>query len=532
MIDGAVVTPGSGLALVRGPFTIVAAAESEQFRRDIWVASGGASIDAVLAAMLTDGRPGVTTFGIVHDEGERHRIFLRGAVRVEVATASDVHVFEGAELRTWSEHVVDGVVSITARLTGEAGHDESFDQFVESGLVGAVACSRPAPEASTNDADNADEQEAGVLDDSGRSTSSEREQVVVERSGDADGDSGDSERSASGEGAAQPIDEHLNDDTGSSESDETAVDSSASAPAGTERSSPHLVSQVPAADAPIDPSTASDDSADDTDADIGNSESSPDDYAHMFGDTRHRSVLDAAVDDPATGPEAESLDPADPPPSESPRPLDATWSSHGLDADTASSGSEVVLNDEPMGDHDGNTLSVAEARRLRSERGGEVPIAAPASAAGTATVQALVCEQGHPNPPYDAACRRCGAELSGSPVIVPRPVLGRLRFSTGDEVVLDRPLIIGRKPDAEGRRFSDIPKQVRLDVNELSRSHAVVHLEGWQVRVEDLGSLNHTTVTLHGRQPQRLREGEPMLITDRAVIDLGGEVECVYDANP
>ena len=113
-----------------------------------------------------------------------------------------------------------------------------------------------------------------------------------------------------------------------------------------------------------------------------------------------------------------------------------------------------------------------------------------------------------------------------------RPPLGRLRFSTGDDVVLDRPLLVGRKPDPKGRRFSDIPRLLQLDVGDgLYRSHALVLLEGWQVRIEDLGSTNDTTVTLPGREPQRLRSGEPVLIVDGTTIDLGGEVECVFDAH-
>jgi FHA domain len=514
----AIVTPGSGLALVLGPFTIVASAETDQVRREIWAASTEGSIDAVLAAMLLEGRPRATTFGIIHDEGDQHRIFLRGDVHVEVTTEAGIQSLEGADLRTWSEHVVEGVATITARLTGETAYDESFDQFVECGLVGAVACVRPTSASSTS-----------ARPESGSIPTSSEPSVPAQP---------ESEQ-AEVPGEPEAADVSLENGEVSVEEAELTDDEAASGVDSTGDRDPDADEAHVPDRAPIDPVVSTSETSDtpmedEASAVAGESDSSADDYSHMFGDTRHRSVLDASVDDPNSEPASEASSVAETPPVDPPRPLDATWSSRGFEGQPDSSAPDAPDDqaDEPMGDHDGNTLSVAEARRLRAERGGEVPIAAPASAAGTATVQALVCDCGHANPPYDAACRRCGAELNGVPVVIPRPVLGRLRFSTGDEVVLDRPLIIGRKPDAEGRRFSDIPKTVKLDVRELSRSHAVVHLEGWQVRVEDLGSLNHTTVTLHGRQPQRLREGEPMLITDRAVIDLGGEVECVYDANP
>jgi pSer/pThr/pTyr-binding forkhead associated (FHA) protein len=143
-----------------------------------------------------------------------------------------------------------------------------------------------------------------------------------------------------------------------------------------------------------------------------------------------------------------------------------------------------------------------------------------------------VCSAGHPNPPHEARCRRCAAPLATEAVVIDRPSLGRLQLSTGEEIDLDRPLLIGRNPKLEGRLMSELPRTVKLEhLQGLSRTHAMISPEGWQVFVVDLGSVNHTTVTLPGRPPRQLHADEPVPIVHGTTIDFGGEVTATYDAD-
>lgn len=460
------ITPGAGLVAVHGPLTVLLGPEALLIREAIWSAIRSGDIDQVLDFLVFDGVPSVPTFVIGHVEGADLRLFFRGDADVTVHSATGSDVLDGSGLRTWSERLTPDWSDFTAQLRTEPDHEASQSSWVESGLVSGCACSR-----------SADGEPAIEV------AHHEREAAVT----------------AAGESDPHPVDEDLPQDH---------VDDDA-APVG-ELLRPEAEPEVSEPEA--------------THAATEVEDQSP--YADMFGATRHRSVLDAAVDDPEVLPanptDSESVIDA----SDVASGHDATWSSRDFDGDAASSTGEQV-----GGDHDGHTLSVEEVRRLRSEGSDSAPPDRAFGALGPKSVQALICPDGHPNPPYDASCRVCGAGLEGSPTVIDRPPLGRLRFSTGDDVLLDRPLIVGRKPDPTGRRFSDIPRELKLDVGDgLSRSHALVHLEGWQVRIEDLGSTNHTTVTLPGRPPQRLREGQPVLVVDGTVIDLGGEVECVFDA--
>jgi hypothetical protein len=161
-------------------------------------------------------------------------------------------------------------------------------------------------------------------------------------------------------------------------------------------------------------------------------------------------------------------------------------------------------------------------------------LASAGQAGSGPTVLAGRCRAGHLTPSHSATCRVCRASIPvQQPFEVARPVLGVLRLSTGDTVSLDRGVLIGRKPVApvDG---AERPHLVRVNSPEhdVSRQHAEIVLEGWQVYVRDLGSTNGTTVTLPGQSPQRLREGELQLLEHGTVIILADEMQCVFEVTP
>ena len=154
-------------------------------------------------------------------------------------------------------------------------------------------------------------------------------------------------------------------------------------------------------------------------------------------------------------------------------------------------------------------------------------------------VPALICPSGHVNPPSGAVCRRCGAPLPHDPVPVPRPVLGVLRLSLGDVIMLDRGVLMGRNPRTDfggpdglgGSGGEERPHVVKLPSadGDISRTHLRVSLDGWHVLVNDLNSTNGTLVTLPGRDPQQLRPGEPVPIQPGTVVTLAEGIDFRYE---
>jgi hypothetical protein len=167
----------------------------------------------------------------------------------------------------------------------------------------------------------------------------------------------------------------------------------------------------------------------------------------------------------------------------------------------------------------------------------DLPLSAPDDAAGhgpeVQVVLAVVCTAGHHNPPDAGRCRRCGREVPPQqPFPTPRPTLGILRLSTGGVVPLDRGIILGRAPRVDAQVPPDQrPHLVRVGGpdRDISRTHAEVLLDGWAVRVRDLGSTNGTTVTLPGQDPVRLTPTEECGIEPGTVITLAGEVSLTFD---
>jgi hypothetical protein len=149
------------------------------------------------------------------------------------------------------------------------------------------------------------------------------------------------------------------------------------------------------------------------------------------------------------------------------------------------------------GDHDGETVSLAEARRLREGRSSlPQPAAAP------------------PRPPVR--------------------ILGQLRVSTGQLVLLDRPVIIGRRPRSARVAGTDAPHLVSVPSPEqdISRNHVEVRAEGDSMIATDLNTTNGTTLLRRGAEPVRLHPAEPTMLIVGDVLDLGDDVRVSVEAAP
>lgn len=151
-----------------------------------------------------------------------------------------------------------------------------------------------------------------------------------------------------------------------------------------------------------------------------------------------------------------------------------------------------------VGDHDGETISVAPARALRKD-------AAVSEEAPTAVLP-----------------------------VVPAGHSGRIRLSTGQEVALDRTVIIGRRPRATRASGTDLPHLVAVESpqQDISRNHLEVRPEGDTVVVVDLHTTNGSTLLRPGADPVRLHPGEQTLVLSGDVIDLGDGVTVVFEELP
>ena len=193
------------------------------------------------------------------------------------------------------------------------------------------------------------------------------------------------------------------------------------------------------------------------------------------------------------------------------------------------------------GDHDGMTMLPQRARELRdyarsvtsdpdeSSQAASAqasPAAHSSPAAVGPQVLAVLCEKGHPNATHASSCRICSSPLGSTAVTVPRPSLGRIVLSTGEEVALDQDIIIGRRPRSSagaGRqpaRLVIVPSPRK----QISRSHCELRIDDWDVRLHDLGSNNGTYLTRPGQAPVRLDENVPTMLKPGDVVELGEEI--------
>lgn len=265
------------------------------------------------------------------------------------------------------------------------------------------------------------------------------------------------------------------------------------------------------------------------------------DKDHLFGATRNTSVDLAAVrveeDDGPEGPES-SRGPELIEALAAPQPERAPATPSGPPSSPPNSGlidSVPWATDLPGAsarNHDGRTRSIDQfvtdaALEASSDRAPDGPhYDGP-------LVQAAVCPAGHPNPPSASVCWACSSALSSDRLAtVHRPPLGALVIDGGRRVVLDRTVVLGRQPSADGSFPGEPPLLLTVGSTsgDVSRTHAEVRVEGWNVRVVDLSSTNGTVVQTPGRAPERLRPHQPVAFVPNSTVRLAKEVTITFEA--
>ncbi len=182
-------------------------------------------------------------------------------------------------------------------------------------------------------------------------------------------------------------------------------------------------------------------------------------------------------------------------------------------------------------------LELASAAPAQARR--PLPTAAPAPAAASAaspsaspaataddsvSVLGIECSRRHFNNPRASYCQVCGISMVHlTHHLVPgrRPTLGFLVFDNGTTYALDRSYLIGREPTPEPGSGLD-PLITGDTSHTVSREHAELVLDGWDVVLSDLGSTNGTfhwdTVT--GRW-ERVLPNRSVTITPGTSVALG-----------
>jgi hypothetical protein len=155
----------------------------------------------------------------------------------------------------------------------------------------------------------------------------------------------------------------------------------------------------------------------------------------------------------------------------------------------------------------------------------------------SASVEGVYCKNGHFNDPEARYCAVCGISMGQLTKIRQkgtRPPLGVLVLSDGSVCQLDADYVIGREPTLDNAVADGRARPLRLmgASGVVSRIHARVELDGWQVFLTDLNSANGTQVLMPGAQaPISLQPGIRTPLQAGTQIRLGGEYGLQYDSH-
>ncbi len=150
----------------------------------------------------------------------------------------------------------------------------------------------------------------------------------------------------------------------------------------------------------------------------------------------------------------------------------------------------------------------------------------PAKPAGV-IVKGFRCSRGHLNDPRVSFCSVCGIrmdQLTGILVNERRPPLGLLVLDIGSTFVLDDNYLLGRNPEIDEAVIAGLIRPIRVDDDSgnLSRVHAEIRLEGWDVVLVDRGSANGTYVAGPGQQGwSRLAPLQPFVLAPGTQVRTG-----------
>jgi Vesicle coat complex COPII, subunit SEC24/subunit SFB2/subunit SFB3 len=152
-------------------------------------------------------------------------------------------------------------------------------------------------------------------------------------------------------------------------------------------------------------------------------------------------------------------------------------------------------------------------------------------------VYGVDCKNDHFNDPRVPYCAVCGIALVQRTLVPykgPRPPLGVLLLDDGMTLRLDTDYILGRDPEraAEVLNGEARPAKVTSPDGSVSRRHLRVKLDGWDVNLIDLGSVNGTQVQPPG-DPNfyDIPPNEPVAILPGTTVRIGVSRTMRYESH-
>lgn len=442
----------------------------------IWESlSGGGSLEAWLEVLAGNGLASLPSFGFVEPGEDGVRVVVRG----DVAALVDDYDVSAGGMRTWREHVAPAGSGVVLQV----GSAEVSYPLV-AGIVLAASL------------------QVGEID---------REQGGAEGADAAAADGGAAAAAIVADTSREP-----GDDQGSAdaveESEESSVEEAADAVVAAEQAAPDQgvdeqadepaepESEQPEED--VEPDFVLDEDEADEDEDESDepdkadeaaeaAESDPEgDWAEEAGAVQMQGLPDGAT---AAG--EQPLAPPAPAEPWAAQPIEPQASQWGPPSAQPAGGLEEP---QDLGDHDGYTIRAADLPQPAHEEPVDMTLA-----------------------PHDDD--HAGSEQAATVL---------LSLSTGQQLELDRPVLIGRAPESSRFGFGETPRLVTVPSpqQDISRTHVEVKLEGDNVLVTDLRSTNGTVVVLPGSPPRRLHPGESVPVPVGTVVDLGDGITAVVTA--
>lgn len=487
---------GWWVAAENGAVAVLAPAVSAGTATAVWRKVGGGGIGAVIEALtgaFGTSLSAIPPFALAVAEAGGVRVAVRGAVEVVVEGDGGAESVSGEGVATWTERFLPGAtrVTIVPEPAADAGGDsgvgggaDAADENVplRSGVVRAamIVADLPAVVGGAAAAVPAAAGEAGAAAVSVPATAAASEAVPAaadaEESTDAGapGDGREAEAAAPSETATETV-SHTQDAA------DTLLPMATQPPSDADERM--LWGETIARPSAVTPGDAGD-------AD-GQVQDPADGGAAGHGAAAHGALDHGALDDGDH--DGETIAASGRPRGLPPAPVFAPAARPLATPAPASAPAPAAV---ALGDHDGDTIAVADMRAMRA--------AEPDRYESTDSVPAR------------------------------HPARGRIRLSTGRVVELERPVIIGRRPKSTRTSGSDLPTLVAVDSPEqdISRSHVEIRAEGEHVLVTDLDTTNGTVLLRGGQEPVRLHPGEPTMVITGDVLDLGDGVTVAFEDLP
>jgi hypothetical protein len=507
-----------------GPRVTVLLPESQRDQVvGVWsLVDGGAAFDEVLDALLASGLSRLPGFVLVSSDDGPTRVLLRGTgVSATLVTDGDEVTLDGSASGTWVERSVDGVTSLSVELSdadAEAEHADT-DFTVVTGLVRVSRIDRPPYVESVAAAEPAEPAEVAPVEE------------VADDLPETEQDDKDDEVDAGDVVVAAPFGGAVVDDATAGSDVEPAEE----VPVVEEPAVEEPVAEEPVAEEPV---------ADEPVAEEPSPLDEPAPFEESFATDQPEAEM-PPVGDPLSDPMPHAPAPAGwvtpwdtpPPPAESPAPETGD--------DELAMTEQMPAVDDGMGDDldDGMESGVDEGMDDGTEAPPAEPVtefappyAPPPPPAADAPAVDLPPPPlpvgswepiggGFPPPPPAAPDAPAGDATAGDTSA--GAAVAKLMISDGQQVLVDRVILIGRAPEA--RRFisTEQPHLVTVPsrLHEISSTHIEVRpgagADQGAAVVTDMGSTNGTVLVQPGLQPEDLKPGIAVQLTPGAVINLG-----------